>query len=436
MANLNLEQAQSENLAELLNVAQALGNQTTILTPNTMNTVLTPNTLNAIILPYDLPHSSEEYSDYSFSKYLAIGTPIASIIEPEDTDSEPVDDTVADPDFEPVEDTYADHDHDTVADPNVEPEDDVEYDPYLVDEEGVLRDDVLPKRKRSRLANPVSWRGNVRKQKRNEGAEYLSSRGKVVKARSMKNPGIDCPCNLKCSTKISHEARECLFKSYWGMSDLQRQRDYLGSMVKAMSIGRRRVKTSSKRNATLHYTLTYNGTNHRVCKTFFLNTLDINYPVVKTAVDKYCRSPSSMQSPDKRGRQAPAIKLPVSVVDFAKAHIDKFPRVPSHWCRADTTKVYLEANINKAKMYKLYQEDCKEEGGEIEEKMVSLTFYSNLLFEKRIAFHVPRKDMCWCQLYQNLPEGEKADRADEYALHIEKKKEASVKTRWRKRCRF
>lgn len=224
-------------------------------------------------------------------------------------------------------------------------------------------------RKRSRLANPDSWRGNQRKQKRNEGSQYLSSRGKIVAARSIKNLGQDCTCKMKCSSKISHKARERLFKSFWAMGNLQRQRGYLGTMVKSTTIRRKRVKTSTKRKFTLYYSFTYSGINHCVCKPFFLTTLDINYAMIKTALEKFDRSSSTMQSPDNRGRQTPSIKIPLHVTEFAKAHIDKLLRVPSHW-------------INKAKIYEAYVEYCRTDG-EPEMRVVSRTFYHNLLSRNR-----------------------------------------------------
>lgn len=140
--------------------------------------------------------------------------------------------------------------------------------------------------KRGRLANPASWKKNQRKANRNKGAEYTSSKGKKVAPRSIKELGVDCPCKLKCSSKISHEGRQGLFNSFWAMGDLHRQRDYLGTMVKVCAVSRKRAKTSMKRNITMNYSFSYDNTIHRVCKPFFLNTLGINYGMIKTALVK------------------------------------------------------------------------------------------------------------------------------------------------------
>lgn len=241
-------------------------------------------------------------------------------------------------------------------------------------------------RRRARHADPTPWKQNIRKLNRNEGQQYLSTSGKIVPARSIKNVGVDCTCTLKCSVKISHDARQDLFKSFWSMSSLQRQRDYLGSMVKTVSIGRKRVKTS-KRNVTNHYSFTFNGINHRVCKGFFLSTLDISFTMIKTSLEKFQRSPSTMQSPDKRGLHAPSSKFPLHVIQFVDDHIDKFPRVPAHWCRASSTKEYLEADVNQAKMYELYLDDCETYRIKHPDMaVVGKTTYLNRIAAKNIGF--------------------------------------------------
>lgn len=226
-------------------------------------------------------------------------------------------------------------------------------------------------RKRGRLANPASWKKNVRKQNRNEGVEYTTIKGKTVAARSIKQLGVDCPGKMKCLSKISHEARKVLFDSFWAMGNLQRQRDYLSTMVKAEPIKHKRAEGSMKRKNTMNYNFIYDDTMHRVCKPFFLNTLSITYDVIKTVMEKCDRSQTNIQSPDKRGHHTPSTKLSEDVVQYARAHIDK--------------KDYLQATTNKKQMYKFYLEDCEEDG----KRPVSQTFYDNLHKEMRTQKGVP-----------------------------------------------
>ena len=41
-----------------------------------------------------------------------------------------------------------------------------------------------------------------------------------------------------------------------------------------------------------------------------------------------------------------------------KDHINSFPRMPSHYCRSNTSRDYLESNLSISKMHSLYVEHC------------------------------------------------------------------------------
>jgi hypothetical protein len=42
-------------------------------------------------------------------------------------------------------------------------------------------------------------------------------------------------------------------------------------------------------------------------------------------------------------------------------HIATFPKVSSHFCRKDTSKLYLDSRLNVVKMHRLYIEWMKQE---------------------------------------------------------------------------
>lgn len=60
-----------------------------------------------------------------------------------------------------------------------------------------------PFRSRRLKKDPVKWKQNIRKWKRNAGEEYLSYKGKRIPRRKMQRP--NCKCNYKCADKISEE---------------------------------------------------------------------------------------------------------------------------------------------------------------------------------------------------------------------------------------
>lgn len=272
--------------------------------------------------------------------------------------------------------------------------------------------------KRHKRKQADKWKKNIRKNLRNSGQEYESSKGKIVQKRTSKNIGQECKCQLKCHNKIDDEGKLKLFTSFWAMNDLVRQRDFLAKNVSSRKTQYSRV-VNSRRKFSLTYKLPYNGESHLVCKDFFLKTLDVSEKMIRTAVIKANRGVGEILSPDKRGRHIPGNK-DEGRINFANEHIDSFPAVPSHWCRKDTKKIYLESILNREKMYDLYKQHCSDN----DQAPLSKTTYKELLIKKNIEFHKPRKDQCWCHRFEQLPEEEKAEKQQEYDIHIRRKKEA------------
>ena len=69
-----------------------------------------------------------------------------------------------------------------------------------------------------------------RKIARNTGKQYENSKGKQVRARILK-PTCGEKCRLQCSQKISNEAREKIFHSYWKLGCIEKQRALVTSTV-------------------------------------------------------------------------------------------------------------------------------------------------------------------------------------------------------------
>ncbi|KAK4301995.1 hypothetical protein Pmani_025895 [Petrolisthes manimaculis] len=76
-----------------------------------------------------------------------------------------------------------------------------------------------------------------------------------------------------------------------------------------------------------------------VCKTMFLNTLSISEKTVRTALKKM---PSGTVKTEKRGgRQDHLQEEHKQRRAKIKAHIDRFPRIESHYCILKFTRDYL-----------------------------------------------------------------------------------------------
>lgn len=107
-------------------------------------------------------------------------------------------------------------------------------------------EDPQPKKGKKRTRNENNWKQNVAKRLRNSGNSYKSRSNKTVEARKMRIP---CPdkCVLSCSKNFPNEKRVQLFKEYWALGSLQRQRDFLYSCIEKHEPKYRRISSCRPR---------------------------------------------------------------------------------------------------------------------------------------------------------------------------------------------
>lgn len=155
-------------------------------------------------------------------------------------------------------------------------------------------------------------------------------------------------------------------------------------------VARRRVNSDKhKKNWTFIYSFELNGCKYRVCKDYFLSTLNISakriYYFFKTVQNPLTNIP---RSPNKgnNGKRA----VPVEAKDLVRKHINSFNCVESHYCRANTNKRYLDPSLNVSRMYDLYIEWLPKEMAPVKKSMYSHIFNT----EFNLAFHRPKKDLC------------------------------------------
>lgn len=71
--------------------------------------------------------------------------------------------------------------------------------------------------------------------------------------------------------------------------------------------------------------------------------------------------------------------------------LDMIPKVPSHYCRKSTNRLYIESTFkSKSHMYRVYQDWCKENNQSSAFKKI----FIKILVQKKISIHIPRKDQC------------------------------------------
>lgn len=246
---------------------------------------------------------------------------------------------------------------------------------------------VSPKRKpSSRKKNPMPhrWKKNIRKQLRLEGKEYISSRGKAIKARQLK-PHNCSKCRYKCPSKVSEEDRMNIFNNYWSLKSVERQKDFICQNV----IEKQTRQGSGKKTVAHTFTLTCSKTRHRVCKNFFLRTLDIGERTVYHNLSN--QEYGMYTSSDRRGKHTPTNKTPEHKLRSVKEHIESFPLLDPHYTRKDSNRRFLGSDLSINKMYYLYKEVCAAKGETPVSKGIHRKEFCN---NYNYSFHVPKKDQC------------------------------------------
>ena len=156
---------------------------------------------------------------------------------------------------------------------------------------------ISPKKKSSsskKQKTPQTWKRNVRKDRKNKGLEYISSKGKTVQKKIVQPK--DCSkCRFKCSILIDEHNREKLCENYYNLGSYERQRDFLCQMTDDTTP----VRCIGKKSTTRKYHLQCNNERIRVCQDFFLKTLNIGKKTLAYTLEK---KKGNFSKNDQRGK--------------------------------------------------------------------------------------------------------------------------------------
>lgn len=254
-----------------------------------------------------------------------------------------------------------------------------------------MNDELLPaedakKNSRKRKRNVKSWKLNIRKEKREHGKEYCNTKGKVMKRRDVRNETCRPNCCFKCTEKITEVDRKLIHRQFWQLSDSKKPH-FFSKYVKNVKPSRKRTKAenSGKQNVFQYYFEISSDTT-RVCKEFFCNTLDISQQRVYYFFKQIQNQVTNVPRSPKKGKNTKRITLPEKIQEI-RNHIQSFPTVDSHYCRANSQKQYLEATLIISKMYDLYRVK--------HDNPVSHCIYSKVFNrEFNLSFFRPKKDLC------------------------------------------
>ncbi len=233
--------------------------------------------------------------------------------------------------------------------------------------------------------------------------------------RSAREMGPACTSNeckkskRRFCTEFTQEVRKEIFRQFWDELHWDGKKSYVNSMVDQRLPHRCTAKSVvPRKNSTFLYHLKINGIRKQVCKNLFLNTLALGDKQVRG----WILNTASVAQERLRSKY---IKGGDS--SFAQKFLEEIPKLPSHYCRKDTKKLYLEPIFRtKAKLYEVYQEKCTE----LQVQAIKYATFLKIVDRMKIAIHQPKKDRCdICCSYEagNIEESE-------YNAHIEKKDSA------------
>lgn len=252
---------------------------------------------------------------------------------------------------------------------------------------------------------------------KNKGLSYKSEKsGKIIPSR--RNVGPRCKCSRtsrkgnKCF-EFSEDDRRELLNNYYDLSSSDTKRQYIYKHTDIKKID----SPIGRTNKTFSYFLTQNNETKKVCKQFFLKTLNIGEKVIYT-VWKNVNPTGNLESEKRGGRVNSLKQKDILMDDRISEHIDRFPYVESHYIRKDSSKKYLSPELTVRKMHDMYSEQEKT----LNLPIASFSKYYSVFKSKNLSFHKPKKDQCpICESFTKSSDDGKEVLRHEYEKHVEEK---------------
>ncbi|KAF4529873.1 hypothetical protein B566_EDAN016117 [Ephemera danica] len=266
-------------------------------------------------------------------------------------------------------------------------------------------------------------------------------KGQTYKGRRKENYSIDKParkmgescrskfcakaCNRHCSS-FSTEDRQLIFDTFWTkIEDWKTRRWYIASLIDSSETKEKTSKIPdklSRRKFSYSYFLKKDDKRYQVCQTTFSNTFGILVHTINSWINIQAKeTPPKIIENEEKVRRTTLKPRNIFMTNTQKKKLDKYldslPRVPSHYCRKNTSRFYLERPFrSQSQVYRLYEENCNSEGT----KPVSWTSFWRAFKENKLAIFRPRKDRC------NVCVGFECKNIskDEYDIHYAEQKEA------------
>lgn len=186
---------------------------------------------------------------------------------------------------------------------------------------------------------------------------------------------------------ISFQDRCSVHESFWSLNDGKKYHFYSKHVERAEAKRKRTKNETTKKHFTYTYWLTVKSVKTKVCREFFLNTLNINKGRILYFFKKNVSSTSTEVPRSPWSGRHKKKEISEVAKEEVRKHILKFPTVESHYCRANSSKKYLEKELNLSQMFRLYISEV--------DNPVKFSAYRSIFdFEFNLSFEKPKKDMC------------------------------------------
>lgn len=266
------------------------------------------------------------------------------------------------------------------------------------------------------------------KKLRDMGKEYVRPKtGVTVAARKLKERCNSNNCkkqNRQCSL-ITEEQRMEIFKMFTDIGNLTSHREFIVRHIEVVDTATKTSgKDQSRREKSRRFFLTVNSQKYRVCKTLFLHTLGITDKTMRTSLAKLSTE-GVLQKEGRGGRQSAKVIERDKIIRAAVLnHIQRFPKVEAHYCRASSSKEYLHPDLTVSKMHNMFLQELGPN-----DEIPSIDFYRKVFRSLNLSFHRPKKDQCsLCLSYKQGDESCKEKLKDKYNKHFaEKNKVREIK---------
>jgi len=242
------------------------------------------------------------------------------------------------------------------------------------------------------------------------GQEYMgySRKGKNVSQDQLRNKRkMKETCNSKVCEKsalrhcqlFTETQRNEIFEQFWKTNWNEKRTNISNAVIKKKSDRSRVLEETSRRENTFCYYLKYEKCDRlQVCKKMFIATLGVNKWMIHNRIKESIHGMHNQKSKIMQDKsENETIQKSESYIrtskDKRKLHLDAWveslPKMPSHYCRARSNRLYLEGPFeSKQEVYDLYVKHCAEENV----RPLSKSYIFEFLKEKNFFIFHPRKD--------------------------------------------